>query len=439
MSTHSILLNLLAVNASSITGLIIVLVLLFIVSFFLSGSEVAFFSLTSRDINVLKRKKQPSYRRIISLLEQPKTLKATLLIANLGVNMAIILIAYILLGNLNLVAGQTLNFVLKVLLLVVFLLLFAEVLPRVWATHHKVWFASSTSLLVEVFNSIFNRMGNRYVRQFESTERYFSNDRNQDSDQRNLDLAIDLMSEDEASKEEKQILKGIRKFGGITVKQVMRTRLDVSGLDIKLHFSELVKKAEEFHYSRLPVYHGNLDDIKGILHVKDLLPFLHEQDSYDWHTLLRPAYYVHEQKSIEDLLQEFRAKRIHFAVVVDEFGGTSGIVTLEDIIEEVTGDIKDEFDDEESINRKISDNEYVFEGKTMINDACKMMNLPISTFDEIRGDSDSMAGLVLEIAGSFPVVNEPVAWSDFEFTALDINRNRIEKIQLVIKQTHSNI
>ena len=183
----------------------------------------------------------------------------------------------------------------------------------------------------------------------------------------------------------------------------------------------------------MPVYKNSLDEISGVLHVKDLLPYLDQQDSFDWHTLIRPPYFVHEHKLIEDLLQEFRQKRIHFAIVVDEFGGTSGIVTLEDIVEEVIGEIKDEFDDEESANKKLDDYNYVFEGKTMINDFCKLLNIPVNTFEKIRGDSDSLAGLVLEISGSFPAINEPLHFKEYSFTPLDISKNRIDKIKVTIE------
>jgi CBS domain containing-hemolysin-like protein len=252
-------------------------------------------------------------------------------------------------------------------------------------------------------------------------------------DNKQLDYAIDLLPDHEATSEEKQILKGIRKFGNTTVKQIMRTRLDVCGIQHTCLFKDVISKVEEMHYSRLPVFKNNLDEIVGILHTKDLLPFVNEQNDYDWHSLMRAVFYVHEQKLIEDLLQEFRMKRMHFAVVVDEFGGTSGIVTLEDIMEEIIGDIHDEFDDEISGNKKIDDFNYIFEGKTMINDVCKALHLPTETFDKVRGDSDSLAGLVLEIAGEFPEINEEVVSGNFTFVPLEINKNRIEKVKITIK------
>jgi CBS domain containing-hemolysin-like protein len=212
----------------------------------------------------------------------------------------------------------------------------------------------------------------------------------------------------------------------------MRTRLDVSGIEVNTSFHIVKTKVEEMHYSRLPVFKNNLDEIVGILHTKDLLPYL-DEEVFDWHPLMRPVFYVHEQKLIEDLLQDFRNKRIHFAVVVDEFGGTSGIITLEDIMEEIIGDIQDEFDDEQSVNKKLDEFNYIFEGKTMINDVCKALRIPVHTFDKIRGDSDSLAGLVLEIAGEFPQVDETIVIGNYTFIPLEINKNRIEKVKVTLK------
>jgi gliding motility-associated protein GldE len=434
-------LTLLAITPAANIVLIFIVAILFIVSFLIAGSEVAFFSLTFKDINILKTKQQPAYRRIVSLLEQPKTLLASMLITNSFVNIGIILISNILINDWLpkdskdvFLWATWLVFLIKVGVVTFLLVLFAEVLPKVWATHHKIWFAATASLVVEIFNSLFYRFSKRMVRLSDGVEKKFSSDNTAAMDSSHLDYAIDLLPDHEATVEEKQILKGIRKFGDTTVKQIMRTRLDVSGIDINSSYTDVIKKIEELHYSRLPVYKNNLDEVAGMLHTKDLLPHLNEADNYDWHQLMRQPNFVHEQKLIEDLLQEFRNKRNHFAVVVDEFGGTSGIVTLEDIMEEIIGDIKDEFDDEESGNKKIDDFTFIFEGKTMINDVCKAINLPVDTFEHVRGDSDSLAGLVLEIAGKFPQVNEEVVNGGFTFLPLEINKNRIDKVKIIIKQ-----
>jgi putative hemolysin len=428
---------LLAINPSVSAVLVFLAILLFVISFLVAGSEVAFFSLTNKDINMLKTKQQPSYRRIVTLLEHPKTLLASLLITNSFVNIGIVLISNILIDGWfsDFHFSFWVFFSIKVVSVTFLLVLFAEVLPKVWATNHKIWFASTASLVIEIFNALFIRLSRRLVSLSNGVEKALSTHNSAALDSQQLDYAIDLLPEHEATIEEKQILKGIRKFSNTTVKQIMRTRLDVNGINYESSFEKVILKAEELNYSRLPVYKKNLDEVVGILHTKDLLPYLdtYQTEKFGWHNLMRPPYFVHEQKLIEDLLQEFRDRRIHFSVVVDEFGGMSGIVTLEDIVEEIIGDIKDEFDDEESINKKIDDNNYIFEGKTMINDVCKAIGIPPDTFEEIRGDSDSLAGLVLEIAGEFPQVNEELASGSFIFTPLAINKNRIDKVKVTIR------
>jgi gliding motility-associated protein GldE len=310
--------------------------------------------------------------------------------------------------------------------------LFAEVLPKVWATHHRIWFASTFSLIIEIINSIFNGLSSKFVAYGDRIEKKVSPATGNIEEASNLDYAIDLLPENEATNEEKQILKGIRKFSGTHVKQIMRTRLDVSGIDANCTFHKVLSVSKELHYSRIPVYRSSLDDIIGVLHIKDLLPHLHQTDDFSWHQLIRTPYFIHEHKMIEDLLQDFRQRRIHFAIVVDEFGGTSGIITMEDILEEVIGEIKDEFDEEESLFRKLDDANYIFEGRTMIHDVCKVLKLPVNSFDAIRGDSDSLAGLILEIAGAFPQINESVIYKKFSFTPLAISKNRIDKVKLTI-------
>ena len=430
--------RLLAIAPAASAVLIFIVIFLITISFLIAGSEVAFFSLTYKDINMLKTKQQPSFKRIVALLEQPKILLGAMLIANSFVNIGIILISnFLMIGLLEpFQLAVWVNFLIKVFTVTFLLVLFGEVLPKVWATHHKIWFASTASLIIEIFNGLFYGLSKRLVGLSDRIEKRFSPNRYSLLDNSQLDYAIDLLPENEATMEEKQILKGIRKFSDTTVKQIMRTRLDVSGIEYGSSFEEVIQKVEELNYSRLPVYNNNLDELKGMLHTKDLLPHVNASkvDNYDWHSLMRPTYFVHEQKLIEDLLQEFRNRRIHFAVVVDEFGGTSGIVTLEDIMEEIIGDIRDEFDDEESANKKIDDYNYIFEGKTMINDVCKLIGIPGDTFERVRGDSDSLAGLVLEIAGEFPQVEEEVVSGDFTFIPLGINKNRIDRVKVVIRQ-----
>lgn len=429
------LLLLWAAGPQGITLLFLVLLLLFLLSFFIAGAEVAFFSLTFKDLNMLKIRQNPAARRIVHLLQEPKMLLASLLIANSFINIAIIILSNYLIDRFLKPVTDVywLAFALKVLIVTVALVLFAEVLPKVWATQNNIRFAHNSSWLVETVHLLFRRASRMLVGYTDSLEKKVTRKTAAAYSLEELDHAIDLTTNHEGSEEEKKILKGVVRFSDITVKQIMHARLEVSGIDFNSGFKDLLTRVEELHYSRLPVYKGSMDEVVGMLHTKDLLPHLHESDGFDWHTLMRAPYFVHEQKLIEDLLQEFQGRRIHFAVVVDEFGGTSGIVTLEDIMEEIIGDIKDEFDEEESGIRKLDDNNYIFEGRTMTNDVCKAMNMPVDTFDNVRGNSDSLAGLVLELAGEIPAVNDVLSCGDFEFTIIEVVKNRVGKVKVTIK------
>jgi len=424
-----------AINTQAITVLIFLLIILLLISFFVAGAEVAYFSLSFKDINMLKTKQQSGYKRIVDLLERPKTLLASLLIANSFVNIAIIIISNFIIDSIIVFENQLwwVEFLIKVLSVTFLLVLFGEVMPKVMATQNNIRFAKDAGPLVEIISLLFKRLSQHLVGTSDFIEKKLAKKSNTSYSLEELDHAIDITTDDEASQKEKNILKGIVKFSNITAKQVMRARLDVSGVEYSTSFAGLIKRVEELHYSRLPVYKEDLDQIVGMLHTKDLLPLLENAQDYEWHALMKPPYFIHEQKMIEDLLQEFQAKRIHFAVVVDEFGGTSGIVTLEDIMEEIIGEIKDEFDDDDIAHVKVDDFNYIFDGKIMIHDLCRVMELPMEIFNEIRGESESLAGLVLELAGEIPAVNLVVASGDFEFTVLEVEKNRLQKIKVSIK------
>lgn len=405
-------------------------------SFVVSGAEVAFFSLTFKDINLLKTKEQTYYKRIIDLLEDPKGLLASLLIANSFTNIAIIIVSNVLIDSFlqsQKPMALWIDFTIKVAAVTSLLVLFCEVLPKIYANHNNIRFLKSFGIITEGTYYLFNGMGNWLVKYSDIIERKLSRKSKNTYSLEELDHAIDITTNNSASEKEKNILKGIVKFGNITVKQVMRTRLDVSGINYNTNFQELLNKTEELHYSRLPVYKEDLDEVVGILNTKDVLPYINSTDVFDWHSLLRAPYFVHEHKLIEDLLKDFQLKRMHFAVVVDEFGGTSGIVTLEDVMEEIIGDIKDEFDEEDSGFKKIDEHNYLLDGSIMINDACRLMELPADTFDNVKGESDSLAGLVLEIAGEIPQQNQVITSGDFEFIVLEIHKNRLQKIKITIK------
>jgi putative hemolysin len=423
---------LLFINAQATTVLVILILFFLVMSFIVSGSRIAFFSLSDKEINILKTKQDSSWRRIVNLLEEPKALLASLLIANILLNIAIIILSNFLIDQVISFKQDYwfFEFMMKVVIVSFVLILFGEVMPKVWASQNTLQFAFYTSGVTEIIHLLFRRLGILLANQSEKLERLFGSQRSAANSLEELDHAID----NDTTEEEKNILKGIIKFGNITVKQIMKTRLDVSGIEDDLNFGQLKQKIEELHYSRLPVYKKSLDEISGMIHTKDLIPYLNESNEFDWRNLIRSPHFVHEHKMIKDLLQEFQSDRIHFAIVVDEFGGTSGIVTLEDILEEVIGDIKDEFDEDEGSAAKQEDGSFIFEGRTMINDVCKALNLPVETFDDVKGDSDSLAGLILELAGEIPKINDIIVCGDFEFNILEADSSRIKKVKVRIKQ-----
>ncbi len=442
MESHSVLISIfnnisyyfLAINTQGTTFLAVSLGVLLLLTFTISGAEVALFSLNNKDVNMLKTKQHSSAKRIVTLLEESKEVYASLLIAGTFVNISIIILANYLLTQLISFGkmGTIVEVLVKVITIAFVLIFFGKILPKVWATQHNLRFAYGSSFIVEALHLLLRRISKWIVSLADGIGKRVGAERTDAMSMQELDEAIDIKTDEEASLEEKNIMKGIVKFGNISVKQVMKSRLDVSGVDYNSSFGDLIKSVEELHYSRLPVYKGSLDEVAGIINTKDLIAHLSEADDYDWHSLMRQPYFVPEPKLIEDLLKDFQQKRIHFAIVVDEFGGTSGIVTMEDILEEVIGEIKDEFDEEESGNRKIDDDNFIFEGKTMIHDMCKIMHLPRDTFDKVRGESESLAGLVLELAGEFPVVNSITPSGDFEFTVLQADNNRIQQVKVSI-------
>src|SRR3954452_3822826 len=420
-----------AINTQSVTVFIILLLILIVISFALSGAQTAFFSLTYKDINLLRTKQQQSYKRVIDLLENPKILHASLLIANTAINIIIVIVANLIISNFLHVSAVG-DFVVKVLVIAALIILCCEVLPKMYATQNNIRFAKDFGFLIEATYLVCNHMGAWLVRNTDLIEKKLNYNKNSNYSSEEMSHAIDI-TYPEGKEEEKDILLGVLKFGNITVKQIMRTRLDINGIEYNTPFSKLIQQIEELHYSRLPVYKSNLDNMVGVLNTKDLLPYLDHSEDFDWHTLMRTPYFVHEHKLIEELLKEFQTRHIHFAIVVDEFGGTSGIATLEDIMEEVIGDIRDEFDEEELGFKKLDENNYIFEGKIMINDVCKIMQLPENTFDKVKGHSDSLAGLVLEIAGFIPQVDQVVSSGDFNFTVLELVKNRLQKIKISIQ------
>jgi putative hemolysin len=434
----------LATDPQGITLLVILLIVLLLLVFTISGAEVAIFSLNEKDINVLKTKQHPAAKRIINFLEEPKEVFASLLIASTFLSICMIVLLgflinqYIPYGTVKIFGDGFASYAIELLLrvgIIAFILVFlGQILPKVWATQNNLRFAYGSAVVIEAVHLVLRRISKWVVSLADSIGKRTGANKSEALSLQELDEAIDIKTDEEASVEEKNIMKGIIKFGTISVKQIMRSRLEINGINFNSSFGELIRKVESLHYSRLPVYRGNMDDVAGIIHTKDLIPFLEESDNFDWHPLMRQPYFVPESKLISDLLRDFQTKRVHFAVVVDEFGGTSGIVTMEDIMEEVIGDIRDEFDEEESHNKQLDESNYLFEGKTMIHDMCKIMHLPMDTFDKVRGESESVGGLVLELAGEFPKVNDVINSHDFDFTVMEVEKNRVRLVKVTINK-----
>jgi putative hemolysin len=422
-----------AFSSSNATILIIAILVLLLMTALTAGAETAYFSLSAKDINFLKSNEKANARIASLLLDQPKRLLATILVANNFINIAIVITTDMLVRDL---LPASLNpivaFLIQVVCVTFLLVLFGEVLPKVYATQNNLRMALFSAPFLRVVTWLFSPVSSFLV----SSTRFIEGrmgTKSSNISSEDFEHAIELTVGHTATREEVNIFKGILKFGNITARQVMRTRMDVSGIDFGMTFTEVRNYCIEVGYSRLPVYKENLDTVAGVIHTKDFLPHI-DDDNFDWHTLIRAAHFVHEGKLIEDLLKEFQLKRQHFAVVVDEFGGTSGIITLEDIMEEIIGDIRDEFDEDDLHYKKLDDSNFVFEGKTLINDVCRILGLPSDEFDAARGESDSLAGLVLEIAGKFVAVNEVIKFQQYDFTVMAVEKMRITRVKLTINK-----
>ena len=417
--------------------LALAIILLLILSFFISTAEVAFFSMNYKEVSLLKTRKDSSWKRIAELLEEPGVLMASLRIAGIVVNIALVLLLSVFIDHIMEQDGQwsgsIWKWLVKIPVITLILLLLGSLLPRLRAAQNPLRAAYESVQVAELVFYLFRRMALVMVRFSRWVEAWSGGAPAQAQHQVEIEEAIRSTVPEE---EEQRLLTGIYKFPHTLVRQVMRIRLDVSGIDHRSSFGELKSRIAALHYSRLPVYRGGLDEIKGVIHTKDILPYLDEPDDFDWHRLIRPPYFVQEQKPVEDLLKEFQSRRIHFAIVIDEFGGTSGIVTLEDILEEIVGDIRDEFDDEESPNKKLEDGSYVLEGRLRIQEACALMGVPAGTFDAVKGDHDTIAGLLLERAGEIPLPGTVIRIGDFIFTVQETGHNRILRVRLQIDQRH---
>ncbi|MBN1339658.1 MAG: gliding motility-associated protein GldE [Bacteroidales bacterium] len=422
-------------TSGTIIGFITIL-LLFIISALISGSEVAFFSLNPAQLNNIRSKASKADPLILKLLERPKRLLATILIANNFVNVAIIILSSYLLRELFIINNNPLlSFLLEVVVITVLILLFGEIMPKIYATQRTENFARFMAAPLLVLVKILYPVSHFLVKSTSIIDKRMAK-KSPNISMSDLSEAINITSDKTSPGEETKILKGIVKFADIEVSEVMKSRVDVTAVGSDTPFDELVKVVISSGYSRIPVYQETFDRIVGILYVKDLLPYLDGKKDFQWLDLVHQAFFVPENKKISDLLKEFQERKIHLAVVVDEYGGTSGIVTLEDIIEEIIGEITDEYDmPGDDINyRKTNDNTYVFEGKTSLNDFCKIIGAEYRIFEEVKGEFDTLAGLILELTGEIPDKNTVITYMNFDFKILAADSRRISTIQVTIKE-----
>ena len=408
--------------------------ILLILSGFASGSEIAFFSLSPQDLSELDPDKNPTDEKIQMLRQDSERTLATILITNNFVNVTIIMLCNFVFGRVVDFGGAVWLQILCITVLLTFLLLlFGEIMPKIFARQNPLAFCRRITgpllLMRKIFwpiETVLLHSGILAEKVVKQDSRVLSVD--------DLEQALELTDKNEI-KEEESMLQGIIRFGDETAKEVMTSRQDVVDLDIKSSFQDVLNCIVENNYSRIPVYQDNSDNIRGVLYIKDLLPHLSKPANFRWQSLIRPPYFVPETKKIDDLLREFQDNKVHIAIVVDEFGGTSGIVTLEDILEEIVGEINDEYDEEERNYTKLNQNTYVFEGKTLLTDFCKILEISDEEFEEVEGDADTLAGLLLELKGDFPVVHEKFYYKNYQFEILEIEGRRIAKVKVIVKET----
>jgi len=409
-----------------------ILVLMLLCSALISGAEVAFFGLSATDINEIQGRKTTRGNVVVKLLERPKKLLATILIANNAINIGTVLL-FNTIGNtiFTNVSADWVRFLLEVIVITFLILMFGEILPKVYANRNRVSFSQFMAYPLKVLDVIFSplslpmRSGTIFL--YDKLGKQKSN-----LSVDHLSQALELTSEGDTTKEEQKILEGIVSFGNTDTKQVMRPRIDIFALGEEMKFPEVISEIKKNGYSRIPVFSENMDNVLGVLYVKDLLPYI-DRKTFNWISLIREPYFVPENKKLDDLLMEFQEMKSHLAVVVDEYGGTSGIVTLEDIIEEIVGDISDEFDDEDLVYSKLDDFNYIFEGKTALKDFYRVVKIKDEDdFEERKGESETIAGFVLEIAGSFPKKGEKILFKEYQFLVESLDKKRLKQIKITL-------
>lgn len=432
-------LNEVTINPPSIDIIVIALltVLLIIISGFASGSEIAFFSLSPTDLDDLDEEKNESDSKIIKLREDSERTLATILITNNFVNVTIIMLCnYIFKSIIDFGNAYWLQFICITVLLTFILLLFGEIMPKIYSAQQPLTFCRRAINGIMFFRKIFWPLETLLLRSGILAEKVVQKQSHVLSVD-DLEQALELTDKNDI-KNEQNMLQGIIRFGDETAKEIMTSRQDVVDLDFKSTFPEVLKCIVDNNYSRIPVYQDNTDNIRGILYIKDLLPHLGKPSTFRWQSLIRPPYFVPETKKIDDLLREFQENKVHISIVVDEFGGVSGIVTLEDILEEIVGEINDEYDEEEKPFVRLNQNTYIFEGKTLLSDFYKILQIDDDIFDDIEGDADTLAGLMLELKGDFPKIHEKLVYNNFTFEIMELEERRISKIKVIMSEPQKN-
>lgn len=411
---------------------VVLAALLLLMSAFASGAEIAFFSLSPTDVDELEDGKTSTDKNIQMLREDSERTLATILITNNFVNVTIImLLSYAISGLVSFgPKAYWVQFLMTTVILTFLLLLFGEIMPKVYSRRNPLLFCRRSVKGVLFARKLFWPIENVLLKSGVFAEKLVKKESHVLSVD-DLEQALELTDKNDI-KDEQSMLKGIIRFGDETAKEVMTSRQNIIDLDIQSTYPEVLKCIVDNNYSRIPVYQDNTDNIRGVLYIKDLLPHLNKPATFRWQSLIRPPYFVPETKKIDDLLREFQENKVHIAIVVDEFGGTSGIVTLEDILEEIVGEINDEYDEEEKFYSKLNYNTFVFEGKTLLSDFCKILNVDDEEFEEVEGDADTLAGLLLEIKGDFPSIHEKIEYKNYTFEVMGVEERRISKIKVTI-------
>jgi len=433
LATENIILNIFQSFSIPLGIGLAIMLLLIILSALMSGSEVAFFSITASDKINLEEEESTNNNRILLLLSTPKKLLATILIANNFINVAIVMVSTFVADNLinNNALSGTSQFIIHVVLITFIILLFGEVIPKVYATKYNVKFAKAMALPIHYMSIIFKPISQLLISSTSIIDKRVTKKTNAVSVDE-LEHALDLTKDSVETEEEKKILEGIVQFGNTDVKQIMTPRTDVIAIDCSNDFTTLLKEIKNSRFSRLPVYEDSIDNVNGILYIKDLIPYIEKKKSFKWNHLIRDPKFVPENKKLDDLLKEFQEEKKHIAIVVDEYGGTSGIVSLEDVLEEIVGDITDEFDEEDLVYSKLDDLNYVFEGKTTLIDMYRTMNIDGDEFEKMKGEADTIAGFCIEQAGKILLKNEKLSFDKYTFTVEAADKRRIKQVKVTI-------